>query len=134
MVIPFIFQDAEYNTVSSPAVHGRHMIPENTFFDTTDGLHRCHRSFIGSICPELHSFHLPFFKGKTQQQPFAMTVKTSSLEGLPVPGKPELRGLINLLYVIEARTAHIGICFFVKDNEGIFFFHVPVPDSFLEIV
>ena len=55
-----------------------------------------------------------------------MTVKAASLKCLPIPCVTKLCSKPGLLYVVKACATGILVCFFIKDDERIFFFIVKV--------
>jgi hypothetical protein len=71
---PFVFQDAQYNAVSSSPISQWHMISKNTFFNATDRFHGFNTLKIIYIGAKLASFQTPCFENICEQKQFTVTV------------------------------------------------------------
>lgn len=118
-LVPFVFQDAQDDAVSSAAVGLVHIAAQNAINFTSNAFNRLDASLIFKVGSKFHTLHVQHLEGEFQQQELAIFVQTTFLKGLSIPFKAPLQCSVLQLNVVEPCAARKS--FFADYFQSAFF-------------
>jgi hypothetical protein len=84
-LIPFFFQNAQHDTISSGSIHPVAAAPNKPFDLATNSFHGSYASFIFAIGSKFDPFKTQLIKRKGKEQVLTMFIQSGSLKMLAVP-------------------------------------------------